>query len=189
MKILEELSPEFLKFKLEFISDFNWIVIDNNLSRESIMFLLENLSTQTIIMDAVSAHKARKLKNYLPQISILKLNQMELNELSGFVSSKKQLEDLHERGAKTLLLTNQESESYVSKEDCLISQKPPSTDSIINVTGAGDAFLSGYLHGLLCDKSEEDRLKMANFAARVTLASKESTSSELCSEILEKAIK
>lgn len=188
MKIIEKLDPEFLNPKMNYICDFNLVVIDNNLTEESIAFLLNNLKDKVIAMDAVCAHKARKLKNHLHKISILKLNQLELDELSDLPSSKKQLEDLHLRGAQTILLTNKEKESIVSKSEGFILQNPKKIQTVINATGAGDAFLSAYLHGHLLGKSEVDRLKMANFAARVTLGSEESTSIELCSEILEKAI-
>jgi len=188
MQIIDELKPDFLKAKLNYIKDFDLIVIDNNLSSESIAFLLNKLKSQTIAMDAVSAHKARKLKNHLHQISILKLNHLELNALSDLPSSQKQLEDLHRSGAQTILLSNQEKESYVSLKNTCYSQTPKPIENIVNSSGAGDAFLSAYMHGLMLKKSEEDRLKMANFAAGVTLSSEESTSPELCSEILEKTI-
>ena len=188
MQTIEQLNPEFLKSKLDYIRDFDLIVVDNNLTEESIAFLLSHLKGKIIAMDAVSTHKARKLKNYLNKISILKLNQFELDALSDFTSSEKQLEDLHHKGAQTILLTNKENESSVSKVEGLFSQKPEYMQNIINATGAGDAFLCGYLHGLILKKPEEVRLKMANFAARLTLLSEESTSLQLSSEILEKAI-
>lgn len=188
MKIIDELKPEFLQSKLDYIKGFNLIVIDNNLPEESIVYLLNNLKGKTIAIDAVSAYKTRKLQNHLDKISILKLNQLELNELSQLTSSLEQLAELHKKGAKTVLLTNQDNESYVSKTGELISQKPESVQIIVNATGAGDAFLSGYLHGFLSEKNENDRLKMANFAAGITLISKESTSKDLRREKLEKAI-
>lgn len=188
MRVIEKLNPEFLNSRLSFINGFDLIVIDNNLSEISIAFLLNHLKSKTIAMDAVSAHKARKLKNHLHQIAILKLNQLELDFLSQLPSSKKQLEDLHKRGAQTILLTNKERECSVSKNEGFTSLIPKNVQTIVNATGAGDAFLSGYLHGFLLKKSEEDRLKMANFAARVTLGSYESTSPELSSEVIEKAI-
>lgn len=188
MHIFQKLKPEFFESKLDYINNFDLIVIDNNLSEESIVYLLNKLKDKTIAMDAVSAHKARKLKNHIDKISILKLNQLELNVLSGLTSSKEQLKDLHSRGALKILLTQQENESIVSCENQILSLKPGAIDKITNATGAGDAFLSGYLHGLLGDKTEEVKLKMANFAAGITLASDESTSPRLSNDILEKAI-
>ncbi len=187
MQIIQELNKEFLDSKLDYINDFETIVIDNNLSEESIGFLLKRLTGKLLVMDAVSAHKAHKLKNHLNKISILKLSQLELDALSSLSSSKDQLEDLHAKGAHTVLLTHQENESIVSRGENYISQKPKAIRSIVNTTGAGDAFLSGYLHGFLLKKSEEDRLKMANFAAGLTIVSEDSTSRELNSEKLQKA--
>lgn len=187
MQIIEKLNPDYLKSKLDVILGFDTIIIDNNLNELSIDYLLSQVKEKTVVMDAVSAHKAYKLKKHLDKISILKLNQMELDELSKYSSSKKQLEELHLRGAKTILLTNQEKESILSQGKISISQKPEPLEKIENTSGAGDAFLCGYLHGFLLKKSEENRLKMANYAAGVTLSSADSISPQLSSDFLEKA--
>lgn len=188
MDLINHLTPDFLKSKSSFLETYEYIVLDNNISESSLEYLLKTYSERTIIIDAVSAHKASKLKNHLNKISILKLNQLELNALSELSSSKEQLEDLLEKGAKSVLLTQKEEHSILSIQNKLYTQKPQKIKSIVNATGAGDAFLSGYIHGILSGKTEEVRLKMANFAAGITLASNEATSPELCSKKLEKAI-
>jgi len=187
MTLMLNMTPDYLQSKMNFIQGFEFIIIDNNLQIKSIKYLLERLNNKTVVMDAVSAYKAPNLNNF-EKISILKLNLQELNVLSKEKSVEKQLNELHNMGVKTILLSNQEKESIVSIGDKYFSKKPNPIETIINTSGAGDAFLCGYLHGLILKKSEEDRLKMANFAAGVTLSSNESTSLQLSSELLEKAI-
>ncbi len=183
MEIMEHLNPDFFETKKDFIESFDVLVIDNNLNAISIEYLLHQYQSKKIIMDAVSAQKAPKLLPYLQQVFLLKVNKLELNELSNASSTEEQLNDLHNRGMQTILLTKQEKEAILSRNGTIISQKPEKVEHIINTSGAGDAFLSGFIHGMINKYNDENKLKFANSAARITMESKESTSIEL-SEII-----
>jgi len=188
MAIIEHLNPEFFKTKKDYIEGFDMLVIDNNLCAKAIEYLLHQYESKTIIMDAVSAQKAPKLLPYLHQISLLKVNQLELHELSNASSIEEQLNDLHDRGAQSILLTQQDKEAILSRKENRISQTPQKVDSILNSSGAGDAFLSGFIHGMINNYSEEQKLKLANSAARITLNSDDSTSIELNKNEINKSI-
>ena len=176
MDIIKELNSDFLKTKAKFISEFNTIVIDNNLEAEALHYLLNTYQNKTIIVDAVSTKKASKLIDHLDKIPVLKLNHIELSVLSNETNTVNKIKDLHKRGAKTLLITNQEKDIILSREDGMISKKVIKTNRIVNATGAGDAFLSGYTHGLLHDFSDDKKLELANRVAHITLKSNNSTS-------------
>ncbi len=183
MEIVEHLNPDFFKTKKDFIEEFDVLVIDNNLSEITIKYLLNQYQSKTIIMDAVSAQKAPKLLPYLYQISILKVNQLELDELSKANSTKEQLNDLHRKGAQIILLTQQEKEAILSRKGVSISQLPEKAENILNTSGAGDAFLSGFIHGMANGYSDKEKLNLANSAARITMGSNDSTCDDL-SEII-----
>lgn len=183
MEIVEHLNSDFFKTKKDFIEDFDVLVIDNNLSKITIEYLLHQYQSKTIIMDAVSAQKAPNLLPYLYQISILKVNQLELNELSKANSTEEQLNDLHKKGAHTILLTQQEKEAILSRKGISISLAPEKVENIVNTSGAGDAFLSGFIHGMVNEYNDEKKLNLANSAARITMGSNDSTSDKL-SEII-----
>ena len=53
---------------------------------------------------------------------------------------------------------------------------PLKHDNIVNATGAGDAFLSGYVHGMLKGVTDMEKLKFAVKVAYITLSSNNSTS-------------
>jgi pseudouridine kinase len=188
MGIIEHLNPEFFKSKKDYIEGFDMLVIDNNLCTKAIEYLLQQYESKTIIMDAVSAQKAPKLLPYLHQISLLKVNLLELHELSKASSIEEQLNDLHDRGAQSIILTQQDKEVILSRKENSISQTPQKTDSIINSSGAGDAFLSGFIHGMINTFSDKQKLKLANSAARITLNSDDSTSIELNINEINKSI-
>jgi len=179
MEIVDHLNPDFFKTKKGFIESFDVLVIDNNLSAQSIEYLLHQYKNKNIIMDAVSAQKAPKLLPYLKHINVLKVNQLELNELSNKTSTEEQLNDLHNKGAQNILLTQEEQEAILSHKEKKISQKPDIVKDIINTSGAGDAFLSGFIHGMVNEYSDIENLKLANSAAKITMGSEDSTSNEL----------
>ena len=176
MEITKELNSEFLKTKAQFINEFSTIIIDNNLETEALHYLLNTYQDKIIIMDAVSAKKVVKLSAYLDKISILKLNQIELSALSDELETIDKIKHLHIKGAKTLLITNQEKDIILSKKEGIITKKVLGIDTIVNATGAGDAFLSGFIHGVLHNFSDDKKLKYANIAANITLQSNNSTS-------------
>lgn len=176
MEITNNLNKEFFETKKEFINKFDVIVIDNNLSEETLHYLLSTYQDKTIVMDAVSAHKVVKLKNHLSYISVLKLNQIELNELTMETTVINQINELHLKGANTLLITNQDKDVILSKKEMREVITPLKHDNIVNATGAGDAFLSGYVHGMLKGVTDMEKLKFAVKVAYITLSSNNSTS-------------
>lgn len=175
MEITKELNTEFLKTKARFINEFSTIIIDNNLETEALHYLLNTYQDKTIIMDAVSAKKAVKLKGFLDKISVLKLNQIELAALSDELETISKIKDLHKKGAKTLLITNQDKDIILSTKERMITKKVLAVDTIVNATGAGDAFLSGFIHGILHNFSDMEKLKYADIVANISLQSNNST--------------
>jgi len=179
MEIIKALNRTFLKTKAELIQSFDLLVLDNNLESETLHYLLNTYQDKTIVMDAVSAKKVMKLEAYLDKITVLKLNQFELSALSSKTELSKQLKELHQKGAKTLLITNKEKELILSNPKEIIKKKPLAIDEITNASGAGDAFLSGFIHGILHHFEDEKKLNYANIVANITLKSNNSTSEML----------
>jgi len=130
-------------------------------------------------MDAVSAKKVNKLKNILSKINYLKLNHIELCELAGEKNIMLSINKLNNKGAKTLLITNQSEEIIVSTKNGLFKYKPLKIDEIINATGAGDAFISGFTHGLINGYSLDQRIDYAISMAHLTLQSNNSTNEHI----------
>jgi pseudouridine kinase len=171
MGILKNLDVPFFKSKADFINKYSIIVIDNNLSHKAITYLVKTYQNKTIIMDAVSAKKASKLNDLLPYITILKVNTLELSVLSQKSELKMQISDLLSRGIKELLVTNKHEDIYYATKDVLKIVKPYQCSNIINATGAGDAFISGFIHGVnndyTIDKKIEEALKLAYLTLQV----------------------
>ncbi len=186
MDILTKLSSEYLNTKIAYINSFDILVIDNNLSKSAIEYLLKTFNHKTIVMDAVSTKKVTKIANLLQYIDLLKVNQIELNKLSNKKDLVAQIKELQSLGATSILLTNQDKDIILATKEELIITSPIKLTNIINASGAGDAFLSGFVHGMIHKLSNQEKLLYAKKLAYITLLSHNSTNELLSKEEVEK---
>lgn len=175
MDILTNLDVTFFKDKTQYIENFEVLVIDNNLSLDALQYLLKTFKHKKIIMDAVSAAKVIKLYELLSYISLLKLNLIELNALSDKNETSEKLNDLIKRGLSSVILTNSAQNIIYKNSVTEIVTRPKTIKKIENATGAGDAFLAGFIHGLMQEKSESDCLNIGKKTAYQCLRSPNST--------------
>ncbi len=175
MAIINDLNIDFLTQKQQYIESFEYIVIDNNLNQETLNYLLTTYNHKTIMMDAVSAKKVIKLKGLLNNISVLKVNQIELNVLSQETDIKLQIKSLLNQGLKEIIVTNKDKPVYYGKEDVIKVFTTYNCDNIVNATGAGDAFISGYAYGVVNKMDLNNRIDQAMKLANQTLQVKTST--------------
>ena len=124
----------------------------------------------------ISSYLAKKGKNYLKNIlkktNILVLNKEEAEllvgkgnarklEISGtnFVGIKNLLKKLNELGPKIVAITDGKHGVYVYENNYIYSGKPHNIE-IIETTGAGDAFASSFLCGIIRKNNIEFALKL-----------------------------
>ncbi len=110
MGIIHLLTPERLQKHIALINNADLIVLDTNLSTDSLQFLLSNFSDKHFLVDAVSVTKAKKIKKLLPQIDILKPNRLEAEYLTGIKiktldDAKQAIENLLNRGVKHVFMS------------------------------------------------------------------------------------
>lgn len=112
-----------------------------------------------------SLYLAKKGKNYLRPIlaatAILVLNLEEARALSGRLKAEpvKLLKELHLFGPRTVVITNGPKEMFALHEDYVYSLHPPLVP-VVHTAGAGDAFTSGLLAGIIKNYSFEDALRL-----------------------------
>ncbi len=167
-EIVKEIDPEHLEKNLDYINSFEHLFFDANLSREALAFLFENVRGQ-IYIDATSVEKSKQIKPYLDRIALLKGNRAEICALSGCEGSvKAEIEALVRAGVKRVVATDGPKAVYFNdgKES---NNMPVPPARVLSTNGAGDAFMSGVIHGLLSGKSFEEGLRYGINAARATL--------------------
>ena len=186
MDILKEVTSDYLNTRFRYIDSFDILVIDNNLLQTSLEYLLKTFSHKVIVMDAVSTKKVTKISNLLQYIDLLKVNQIELNKLSNKKDLLAQTKELQSLGVSTILVTNQGNDIILAAKDEVIITSPIKLDKIVNASGAGDAFLSGFVHGMIHKLSNQEKLLYAKKLAYLTLLSHNSTNDLLTKEEVKK---
>lgn len=169
MRIVRGLDIEYIKAKHDYIQTFDYIAIDNNLTRDVIKHIIKTYKQKTIFMDAVSAKKVSKLERLLPYIDYLKLNVMELCKLTNETNAENALLSPLLEHSNTLVVTNKEYDIAVKTQRKTSYYKPLQIQDIVNTSGAGDAFMSGFIHGVLHGKDQETQITYALRLAQLTL--------------------
>lgn len=143
MEIQGLLTAEMLTDRLDLLNSMDAVVIDANLSPESILFLCRNL-TVPIFADAVSAAKAGKLRAVLQHIHCIKPNRMEAELLTGmpikdFVDAAEAARRMVDMGVSQVFLTmGDDGALCADAKQCVFL--PCHARAVVNATGAGDAF-------------------------------------------------
>ncbi len=174
MAIYEHLTPAFFETKLGVLNAAALIVLDTNLTAESVRYLGEHC-TAPIFADPVSAAKAGKLAPVLGRLHTLKPNRMEAELLSGVKITDE--ESLY-RAADTLLATGL-ARVFISlgadgvlaadHEHKLHLHNPPAR--MVNTTGCGDAFMAAAARSFLDGNDLETAAKRGLAASAVAMES------------------
>ncbi len=168
------ITPELLKEKLDVLNSAKLVVIDSNLMPETIEFLCKNC-TVPLFCDPVSAGKAPRLLNSLGGIHTLKPNALECEILSGVkitddTSMKEAVSVLLTRGVKRVFLSiGARGVYYADSEFSKIY--PPFPTTMVDATGAGDAFMSAiaysFFHGFDTENTALNGLAASAIALQV----------------------
>lgn len=185
--IIRHITPAFLEKRTGELNQSDFIVADTNLSEDSIRFLMDN-STAPLFVDAVSTTKAHRLVNALrkcklPHLHTLKLNQKEaiaVTDTNTYTEAAQQLLDM---GVEHLYITLGADGVYCrhAGEEWLFPALPV---SIVNTTGAGDAFLAGVVYAHVKNIPFPQTAQYGLMAARATLLSEKAVNPNIANILL-----
>ncbi|MFW6284773.1 MAG: PfkB family carbohydrate kinase [Bacillota bacterium] len=183
-KGIETLSAQmFGEKERTFIKNADMLVLETNLSPALIAHLVT--LNDRVVMDCVSTAKAERVMGVLQNLHTLSMNRMEARALmkSEAAPSIEMIGDFFaQRGVKDVLITDGEKGAWAYR-DGTSTHHPPFKVAIKSASGAGDAFVAGYAHGL---KVHPDPLKPAMAAASIALESQEAVSKALTPDTLKK---
>uniref|UniRef100_A0A6B2L8P5 Adenosine kinase n=1 Tax=Arcella intermedia TaxID=1963864 RepID=A0A6B2L8P5_9EUKA len=123
-----------------------------------------------------------KVQNVLPYVDYLIANETEaaallakLNidgtDMSKAMKQVSELPKVNSKRTRTVIFTQGSQPVIAYHEGKFLSIEPPklSKEEIVDTNGAGDAFLGGFLAGLMLDKPFEESVRAAMFTARYIL--------------------
>ncbi len=174
MSIFDEISIEFIKQKEHLIENSKACVIDTNIPREVIEYMLAINKRTDFILDPVSTVKAMKVKELIGEFHTIKPNKIEAEVLSGIeINSKKDLETCAEyflnKGVKRVFVSLGEEGLYYN-DGTNKGHVPAHKISIANATGAGDACTAALVYCYHKDFDIDYSTRFAMSASALALA-------------------
>ena len=174
MDIYEKMNIEFIKEQKDIIENSRLCIIDTNLPKETIKYILTRFKGVDFFLDTVSTAKTEKVKDLIGRFHTVKPNKFEAEILTGIrIDSDDDLikatEILHDKGVKRVFITLGDKGVFYS-DGVIRGHKSTPKVKIVNATGAGDAFVAGLAYGYMNDLETEEVVNLAMYASIVALS-------------------
>ena len=140
MDIVQRVTPEFLRPQMAEINASDAVVVDANLSEETIAFLAE-ACTAPLYADPVSTAKAPRLRGILPRLAAFKPNRLEAALLTGENYPGKAARALLELGVRRVFISLG-AEGMLAADGTETVRLPRNFGRVVNTNGAGDAAMA-----------------------------------------------
>ncbi|MCV3754264.1 PfkB family carbohydrate kinase [Ureaplasma zalophigenitalium] len=170
MSCVQYIDASYLKSLNLNPDDYSLVVCDMNMTTETLSYILN--SFKNVYIEGVSANKIVKLKPILGQVQSLKANFLEASTLFDVQTLQEIIAKVQSFNIQEVIITLGKQGSLVILKDRVfqISSQPT---NVVNVSGAGDAFLAGYLYAKFFQKNANpyDQLISGSCASLITLHS------------------
>ena len=149
----------------------NYLVIDSNLTNETINYLCTDpfYKKTPFVIACASPFKAKRIRPLiLKRRCIIYANLLEASEILGkkFICSSEAATSLYDLGAEQAIVTDGGNKTSIMSTNGIIAHFPPPT-AILKTTGAGDSFLAAHFLSKITNKelTEQAHLEFAHNAA------------------------
>lgn len=192
MDIQSAITPDALKPHMAFLNTMDAVVMDANLSTETIEFLANNLKPP-IYADAVSAAKVYKFKGALAHLYGFKPNRIEAELLTNMqirdaIDGYEAVRYLLKMGIKRVFLT-MGGLGAICGDAGGCSFIPAGRPKIVNTSGAGDAFTSALVWGQLNGLSLRECGEAGMAASAIAMETLSAVNPEMSAEKLMERLK
>ncbi|MEO1261140.1 MAG: PfkB family carbohydrate kinase [Bacteroidota bacterium] len=182
LTIMDELSVEFIKTKKDVIKNASIVILETNVRESVLQQIIKDNPQQKFVLDTAAGPTAKRAKNLLSHLFILKTNEIEAGIL--FKDNMMNKKIFTKEPQKHLFITEGEKGvQYFSKE--LQQKYLPKTVKAVNTNGAGDAFLSGVIYGYIKKAKADQWVKMGFTLAENTILQEETVSQNIDARLFE----
>ncbi len=193
MDIIERVSIESLHDCVDFVNSSKVLVLDCNLSKDVLEWLLTSAAQVPVFVDPVSTFKASKIKHVLSYIHTLKPNRLEAETLSGIeiknhADAVRAADALHAKGVRRIVLSMGIDGVYYSDVQGEKGWSSSINAHVVSVTGAGDAMMAGLVHGWLDNQEFGQSVRFAQACSAMTLESERTNNQNLSCVNVEKLL-
>lgn len=178
MRILERITPEQLAPHAERVRHAAALVVDCNVTDAALAWLFANRGATPVLVDAVSAFKCPRIRPWLAQVHMLKVNRQEAHALCGFpldsdADIERAVQWLHAQGVRQVVLSLGARGAYWSEQNAGHGWHGVLPGDVVNVSGAGDALMAGLVHGFVHHQTLAESIPFALGCAALTVASEQ----------------
>lgn len=178
MRIINELTPEYIRQHASLFKEASLVFVDMNLPKDTLRTVM-SLARQAqlpVCADPTSNILAEKLKPYLHRLHIITPNSAEAALLSGQpLTASRRREAIHaakslvSMGVQIVIIALAEfGVVYATSETS--GHIPAIRTAIVDPTGAGDALTATFIFALLNGIPIDDAIRLGVSAASLTLA-------------------
>ncbi len=187
MEIADTISPELILRELDFLNAATLVVVDGNLSAETIACICDNV-TAPIFADPVSVTKGRKFLPHLYKLHSFKPNSLEAESLTGMNTPEAAAQELVRRGVKRAFVSDGAGGIVVTEGDELF-RVPCYPSVLVNATGGGDAVMAALCDSYCRNCSSLESARRAMAAGAIAVESRDTISPLMSAEAIEDRMK
>ncbi|MEO0910053.1 MAG: PfkB family carbohydrate kinase, partial [Pseudomonadota bacterium] len=195
MDIFDELTGDLITQSKSHIVSSDWVILDCNLPSSAINKVIQfkQQAEFHLAIDTVSISKAKRLPKDLSAIDLLFTNR---DEAASILEEQQTIENanidqvatlLRERGAQGVVITDG-ARGHITSIGEQSFRTPAISKRIVNVSGAGDALMAGFLYGLRSGQSPVFASHAGAAASSLTVESKYDVRPDLSEDLLNKCI-
>ena len=192
MDICDEMDSLFFRKKNDIIKNARFVVLETNISEDSLISIVQANPNQNFFLDTVSGPKSLRAKEILPNLTTLKSNKYEAELLSGIkITNENDLSKVGmaflNRGIQNVFITLGKAGAYYCNKETAEIIRPPNV-KVVNTNGAGDAFSSGVIYGQLNNYSIQECAKLGISSAAFSVGHQLSVNPEIDEQKLLKSL-
>ena len=186
MAAVESLSPADVDERAFVGAAF--VIVDGNLLPDTVAhcLTLAERAGVPVALDPVGVAKAQRLVVDKP-VHTFTPNREELAAFTGTTDVDKAVAVCHDRGIGTIWLREGVAGSTVFGAGERFRVHLPPAEAV-DVTGAGDAMLAGYVHRLLADGSVDEAVRFGAAAAWLTVGSSYTVRPDLTADLVQQTL-
>jgi pseudouridine kinase len=189
MEVYEALDAAWADRVGRVLGEFNAWVIDANLPGATIARLMRYAGEAVVLADPVSVPKAGRLEAVLPRLDVVFPDRAEAFVLAGVpaggeMSVAAAATDIRRRGVRCVVVSLGSRGAYVDDGQAPRQVPPMPARSVVDVTGAGDAQIAGYVYGLSQDGGGRAPIACGMAAASLTVETIDSVRADLTPALL-----
>ncbi len=186
MDVLDRLTVEKMMERSEYFKNASLIILDANLNREVLRYIVEEFRDAPVFIDPVSSVKVEKIRDFSGKFHTIKPNGIEAEILTGVPiadrgSMEKAGDVLLARGTEQVFISlGGRGVFYKNRDRSGIA--PPFPARVKNVTGAGDAVMAALAYGFRTRLSIAKTARFAAAAASLAISHDKSTNPGISAE-------